>query len=53
MPGKMQSILFIGSNDYTFEDNGRYTCQVSLTVATVDIFQASDTSIVSLRGMFQ
>ena len=50
-PSKTQSILFISSSNYTYEDNGMYTCEVNLTVAMVDIFQASDTSSVLLRGM--
>ena len=49
-PSKTQSILFISSSNYTYEDNGMYTCQVNLTLAMVDIFQASDTASVLLIG---
>ena len=42
--------LFISSNSTMASDTGVYTCLVMLTVDGTDIFNYSDTSLVTLIG---
>ena len=46
----MQSTFFISSNNTRPEDSGVYTCRVILIVDTVDAFNDSATSLVTITG---
>ena len=46
----MQSTFLISSNNTRPGDSGMYTCRVILTVARVDAFDDSATSLVIITG---